>query len=183
MKRILLVRHGRSAHLPLGICTGEDCERWLVEYDLHGLIANETAPAELRELAKSALVVSSDYVRAVESARLITDRDFPTTPLLRELRTTVPRLGGIRLHFRLWGLIWILRTLFTKADIDPEALARADEAAAWLEERAREHDTIVAVTHFAFRRLLADALAARGWHREPRHRGHHHFGAWELTRR
>jgi hypothetical protein len=63
-----------------------------------------------------------------------------------------------------------------------DVLARAREAAAWLTSVAEEHETVIAVTHVNFRKLLALALRAQGWHAGPPPRMRH-WGVWEFGRR
>lgn len=159
--------------------------RWNEAYDRAGILDGEQPPEELRVLAPDALVVASDMVRAQQSAALLAAR-FTTSPLLREVRLVVPACGGWRLPFALWALVVGVRWAWGRRRSDPafaDDIARADEAAAWLESLANEHGTVIAVTHGAVRRYLADALAARGWIVTlPRKRTWAPWSAWSATR-
>jgi len=99
MRRIILVRHGRSSHLPSAWVDAAGVDAWLRAYDAAGLAVGETPPGSLREVASRAgLVVTSDMPRAVETAALLAAR--PTireSSLLREAPLPVPsirRLGA-----------------------------------------------------------------------------------------
>lgn len=59
---------------------------------------------------------------------------------------------------------------------------RIDDAAAWLEELAARHSTIIAVTHASFRRRLSDRLVQTGWQAEPGRRTLRHWSSWVFRR-
>ncbi len=136
------------------------CAKWLEAYDLAGLAEGEAPPPELRELASHALVVSSDIVRARLSAELLAP-DVVLSPHLRELELVVPRFGGLRLPMPLWALLIGLRWQYGAKN--ETELHRARDAARLLASLAAEHGDVVAVTHGAVRRSIADALVADGW--------------------
>ena len=81
--------------------------------------------------------------------RLAPGHDIVRTPLLREapLETPdlpFPALGGIRLPYRGWGMVFGARWLAAwlrgapPPGVDAATLARADEAAEWLVAQATE---------------------------------------------
>ena len=177
-QRIVLVRHGRSAHLPTGWLTVEGVRRWYEDYDAAGLAAGEAPPAALLALAARAAaagtMVASDLPRAIASAALLAP-GVPAlaSPLLRELAletpaAPLPALGGARLPLTGWALVYGTRW-----------------AAAWLAGLARDATgsggLVVAVTHASFRGLLATALVRAGW-RGPASRSLRPWSAWDLTR-
>jgi broad specificity phosphatase PhoE len=178
--RIVLVRHGRSAHVARAAVDRAGFLRWMEAYDLAGLIEQEAPPDELRALASDAYVVSSDIVRARLSAELLTP-DVALSPLLRETQLVIPGFGGLRLPMRVWALAIGLRMALGAV---PGERERAADAARWLVSLAAQHGTVLAVTHGAVRRYIADALIADGWNcRYPRRQKWSHWGAWELTPR
>jgi hypothetical protein len=63
-----------------------------------------------------------------------------------------------------------------------EPWGRAREAAEWLEGLASGHESVVAVTHGAFRAYLATTLETRGWSRAAGRRRYRHWSVWELVR-
>ncbi|MFP5246887.1 MAG: hypothetical protein ACLGH0_09350 [Thermoanaerobaculia bacterium] len=154
--RIVLIRHGESAHVLRERVDRDGFLRWLETYDLAGLAEGEAPPSSLRSIEGH--VVASDIRRAHESALMLA-ANVVTSPLLREVELDVPRCGGLRLPMSLWGLVVGLRWKFGAR----HGLERAREAARWLASLAEEHGTVVAVTHGAMRRLIADALVEDGW--------------------
>lgn len=186
--RLVLARHGRSAHrgpawhARIG---ADDFARWRAAYDAAGLAAGEAAPAALRAVAaRAGAVVASDLPRAGASAALL-GGTAPrlVSPLLREVDLPVPAWPGARLPLGLWLVGaragWARGTL-PSPEPPPAARARAREGARWLADLAAAHGTVVAVTHGAFRPLLAAALRADGW----RGRGwlrHGHWSTWVLV--
>ena len=191
---IVLVRHGPSAHVQTGWIDVEGLRRWMAAYDAAEIALHHAPPADVEMLCRDASrFVTSDLPRAVASAlRLAPGREIERTPLLREapLETRelpLPALGGIRLPLRGWALVFGARWLAAwmraapPPGVDAAALARADEAAGWLAERAQATDgRIVAVTHATFRLLLSRSLAVRGW-RGPERRPFREWSAWRFS--
>jgi broad specificity phosphatase PhoE len=188
---LLLVRHGRSAHVERGWIDVHGVRRWMAAYDAAEIAPDHAPPPELVLLARDAVrVIASDLPRTVASAmRLAPDREIVRTPLLREApmetpELPLPALGGIRLPLRAWGTIWGMRWLSAwlrsapPPGVDAAVLARADEAAAWLADQAMEAGgRVVVVTHATFRVVLTQALVRRGW-RGPDQRPYRAWSAW-----
>jgi broad specificity phosphatase PhoE len=187
--RIVLVRHGRSAHVHAGWIDSDGVRRWREQYDAAGIaVESEPPPPALRALAERAdVVVSSDLPRAVASAKAIAPaREVPASPLLREWELDIPRCGGVRLPLTAWGLLvygqWKLSE--RRGEPFPEPVLRqAADAAAWLESLAGDGRSVVAVTHGAVRTLVARELERRGWAPGPAKRRFSHWSGWELERR
>ena len=189
---IVLVRHGRSAHVERAWLNADGVRQWMVAYDAAEIAAHDPPPAQLIDLARDAdLILASDLPRAVASAVLLAAREsVQTSALLREapLEThehPFPRLLGIRLPLRIWGLVFMSRWLWASwrrrplPGVDEAALARADAAADWLVQLATGRRRVIAVTHGTFRTLLTTALERRGW-RGPDRRPFHNWSAWTL---
>jgi broad specificity phosphatase PhoE len=191
---LILVRHGRSAHVQTGWIDVEGVRRWMAAYDAAEIMPDHAPPAELEVLARdAALLVASDLPRAIASAvRLAPQREIVRTPLLREapMETPdrpLPGYAGIRLPLRAWGVIWGTQWLSSwlrklpPPGVGPAELARAEDAAEFLETHARTASGhVVAVTHATFRLVLAQALARRGW-RGPERRPYREWSAWRFT--
>lgn len=191
---LLLVRHGRSAHVHTGWVDVEGVRRWMAAYDAAEIMPEHAPPPELEALVRDAsLVIASDLPRTVASAvRLAPEREIVRTPLLREApMETAERplrgFGGIKLPLRAWGMLWGTQWIASwlwnaePPGIGPAELERAEQAADFL--IARSQDTggrVVAVTHAAFRVVLARALARRGW-RGPDERPYHEWSAWRYV--
>ena len=183
--RLILVRHGRSAHVHRGWIDSAGLARWQVAYDAAGLHDDDAPPASVAALAReAALVVSSDMPRAIASAsRLVGPDRAPTSPLLREIPLRLPTWPRVRLPLAGWALAIGLGTAWRTLRGQPahEAIVtQARSAAAWLASLAEERGTVLAVTHGALRGHLAAALRERGWS-APSSRSIRHWSAWELT--
>ena len=184
--RVVLVRHGRSAHATRGRLDADALRRWLADYDRAGLAADDRPPAALQALAAGAgLVVASDLPRAVRSAELLVPgRAFESSPLLRETPLPIPALGGARLPLAAWALVVGVGAGWRRLGRVPAPRAvveQAAAAAAWLGALARAHGLVVAVTHANVRAHVAAAARAAGWRREPGGGGLAHWSAWTLV--
>jgi len=191
---LLLVRHGRSAHVHTGWIDVDGVRRWMAAYDAAEIMPDHAPPAELEALVRDAsLVIASDLPRTVASAvRLAPEREIVRTPLLREapMETPdrpLPDFGGIRLPLRAWGTIWTARWLTAwlrnapPPGVGPAELARAEQAADFLVGHAQDAGgRVVAVTHATFRVVLARALVQRGW-RGPDQRPYREWSAWRYV--
>ena len=191
---LLLVRHGRSAHVHKGWIDVHGVRRWMAAYDAAEIMPDHAPPAELEALVRDAsLVIASDLPRTVASAvRLAPERDIVRTPLLREAPMETPDrplrgFGGIRLPLRAWGMLWGTQWLASwlwnasPPGVGPAELARAEQAAEFLMTHAQDAGgRVVAVTHATFRVLLARALARRGW-RGPEQRPYHEWSSWRYV--
>ena len=190
MARILLIRHGPSAHPDMsGLLDTAAIERWRVGYDAAGIVDDTAPPPEtLEKMASVDRVVASDLPRTVASAkRLFPQKPIEATPLLREVPLTIPTLGGVRAPFVVWAaaisVSWgvdILRGQDCPAGHEDRVLA----AMAWCEEKQREAGesaTLAVVTHGVMRRLLATRLCEDGWTVRGR-RSYAPWSVWELTK-
>jgi broad specificity phosphatase PhoE len=186
--KIILVRHGRSSHVDTGWLNRDAVEAWLRAYDIAGLAPNEVPPEPLLTIAKRAgLIVASDLPRAIESATLLNPGlEIVQSPLLRETSLEIPGMAGLRLPITAWGLViglhWMMKSRAALVVKEKPVRERGRDAARWLTDLATTHDSVIAVTHGAFRRFLADALVANGWTPTPGKQRFHHWSAWEFKR-
>lgn len=186
--RIILVRHGPSSHVASpGWIDAAGVSRWREAYDAAGILSHRDPPDALVALtARAGCVVTSDLPRATASAeRIAAGRGAWVTPLLRETPLEVPRWVPARWPLGVWGvciyLHWLMRE--RRGEIAaPAELERAAQAVALLDDAAREATSVVAVTHGAFRRLLAMRLVATGWRAEPRVGGFRNWSWWPFRR-
>ena len=182
--RIMLVRHGRSAHVVRERwLDAAGVHRWRDDYDAAGIdAASEPPRALLDESSGADAIVASDLARAVASAeKLAGGRAVRLSPLLRESNLDIPAWLPARWPLTAWGIAihlqWLTR-LARGISIHPAELKRVIAAADWLDEILREHRRIVVVTHGVFRRLLGFELVARGWTAERRVSGYRHWSVW-----
>ncbi|KYG04900.1 hypothetical protein BE21_44075 [Sorangium cellulosum] len=184
--RIILVRHGRSAHVHTGWIDAAGFQRWRDAYDAAGLLPGERPPSALRALAMQAgAVVASDLPRARASAELLLPGgEIATSALLRELEQPALPLGNARAPLAVWALAIGLRKAYGALRAEPPPAAhqrQAAEAAEWLIGLAAQRGSVLAVTHGWLRELLAEALAERRWRREHMSGRYAHWSAWTLT--
>jgi len=183
--RIVLVRHGPSAHVEdSGAVDYVAINTWREGYDAAGILADAQPPDAIRRLVAAANhLVSSDLRRAIESAeRLAPGRQVQVSELLREAPLVIPN-WPTRLPFLGWEMLihlaWQYRIV--RATDPPEVdRARAAAAGQWLAELVSDGSTAAVVTHGVFRRLLALDLVGRGW-KARRDCWYRHWSAWLLT--
>jgi broad specificity phosphatase PhoE len=183
---IVLIRHGRSAHVHAGWIDLAGFQRWRAAYEAAGIDPLDRPPAPLQALASTAgAIVTSDIPRAVESARLLAPgAQLLVSPLLRELALVPPNLRRIRLPLLGWALTYGLRMLVRgRGHVTADEEERARQAATWLAGLAREHGHVAVVTHHTFRSVLAKELQSRSWHAAIPRRKSAHWSAWILTDR
>jgi broad specificity phosphatase PhoE len=181
--RIVLVRHGPSAHVHAGGAIDRaGIQAWHIAYDVAGIQAVSQPPREVIDIAAAAgHVVASALPRAVASAeRLAPGRRIETSPLLRETPLDIPA-WPTRLPLGAWAMLislgWSYR-IVRGVDASADELARAAAAAEWLAGLTADGSTAVAVTHGAFRRLVAKHLLTRGWVCTSRRGGYRPWSAW-----
>lgn len=184
--RIVLVRHGPSAH----VGTFRPIDRagvlvWRGAYDSAGIRDGAQPPETLTELATHANhIVSSDLRRAIESAeRLAPQRQVRVSKLLRETPLTIPA-WPTRLPLQGWNILmtvaWSYR-LVRGADAPEADRVRAAAAAEWLTGLVSDGSTAVVVTHGVVRRLVSQELLRRGWTNPSRRGVYRHWSAWTFS--
>ena len=120
-------------------------------------------------LAPQFCVVSSELLRARQSALLLGFKFVETSPLLNESRLPHPDALPFRMP---WSLVlalcrsaWVLGYR-KNADGLRVGTERANSAASWLNELALKHGEVNAFGHGIMNRLIARSLIARGWKKE-----------------
>lgn len=157
-------------------------EAWRVAYDAADIQADARPPASLVRLASNAThLIASDLPRALGSARRLgSPRAILGSELLRESPLTIPN-WGIRMPLGVWGMLisaaWFYR-IARGTDMSDAERARTSAAADWLVGMAPAKATLLAVTHGAFRRMLSNELAKRGWTCTERQGGYRTWSAW-----
>jgi len=185
--KIVLVRHGLSAHVHVGLIDLAGFGRWRDVYEAAGIDERDAPPPELRALAASSgIIVASEARRAIESARLLDPRrSVSASPLLGELELRPPRIRGVRMPLRGWavaiGMRWMIRAL-RQAHVSASEVQRSRDAAEWLSGLADQHGSVVAVTHGSFRTILSERLIEQGWGCETTKRQSSHWSAWSFLR-
>lgn len=186
--RIVLVRHGHSAHTESpGWIDAAGVHRWREAYDAAGIRDDSEPPPPLvATTARADCLLVSDLPRALASAeRLAPGRVVRVSPLLRETALEIPGWVRARWPLAVWEvcihLHWLMQERRGSAPV-PAELQRAADAAALLDEVSRETPSVVVVTHGAFRRILAMRLVADGWTAAPRVGGFQNWSSWSFHR-
>ena len=180
-QRILLVRHGRSAHVHAGAIDVEGFRRWREAYEAAGIDERDEPPPELRALASSmSIIVASQAPRASQSAKLLNPH-VATSELLHELELAPPNLRCLRMPLPIWAIAYGMRRLI-RPHVSPLDVQRAQDAADWLSDLAERHDSVLAVTHASFRSLLSQRLIEQGWRCESRTSRTGHWSVWSFSR-
>jgi len=188
-RRILLVRHGHSAHtMRAGWLDAAGVLRWRDGYDAAGILDDShPSPALVAEAASADCLVASDLPRAIASAeRLAPGKPIRVVPLVREMYLDLPAWLIARWPLRVWEVCihahWAVREL-RHGIATPAELQRAAEAVESLDAISREAATTIVVTHGAFRRLLALRLIERGWTAGERTGGYRNWSVWHFSNR
>lgn len=165
---ITLIRHGQSLWTENKPMTGHEFIKWVEQYDSHGVCEETFYPQTTIEKIKAAnIVITSDLKRSLESAKhLKPNVNVISNSLFRETEMPVAQIGGLRLHASMWAVIlrcsWFMG--YSKGcESVSEAKRRAEAAARFLVERAKEHQTVVLVGHGFFNRMIAKELIKNGW--------------------
>lgn len=162
-------------------------DRWRDAYEQAGIDPEDAPPAALIDAsARAGAIAASDAPRAIASAeQLAPGKQVIVSPDLRETALEVPQWLPLRMPLGAWALAigaqWALDSL-RGMGASPDEMQRAERAATWLGDLARQHGSVVVVTHAAFRRLLAARLVSSGWRSEGERRSHENWSAWEFTR-
>ncbi len=187
-RRIILVRHGHSAHTTSpGWIDATGVHRWREAYDAAGILDTSVPPPNVVALAVQAeCLMTSDLARAIASAeRLAPGKPARVSPLLRETPLEIPAWLPARWPLMVWEVCIHLHWLIKErrgSIAEALELQRAADAVALLDEASREAPTVVVVTHGAFRRLLALQLSATGWTSERRVGGYRNWSTWPFRR-
>lgn len=187
IRKLVLVRHGRSAHVVNGLLDRAGFLKWREDYEAAGIDAADAAPPELCAVARHAgALVCSDARRAIDSARrLAPDREAIISPLLRELSLEPPGLSRVRLPLIGWSLAialrWIVRLSLRLGPITRQESERVRAATDWLTELSASHGEVVCVTHGAFRSQVTKELTSRGWTSATPSRRSSHWSAWSFA--
>ena len=160
-------------------------EAWRAAYDAAGIQPDSQPPESLTRLAGTAThLIASDLPRALGSAqRLGITHPIISSELLRESPLAIPN-WEIRMPLSFWGMLisvaWFYR-IARGTDMSDAERARTSAAADWLVGMTDANATLLAVTHGAFRRMLARELTTRGWTCAERQGGYRNWSAWTFV--
>jgi broad specificity phosphatase PhoE len=183
--RIVLVRHGKSAHVHDGRWyRHHEVKQFESAYDAAGIRDDSHPSSELKALAaKADVLCASDMIRAIASAqRLAPGRQVAVSPLIREIKLEPPSWIPFNLPLDVWDSFSAAQWTYRLAvGANNEFTDRAVMGVDWLVAHASGTRTVVAVTHGGFRRILAHRLLARRWQAAAPNRSFENWSAWEFT--
>jgi len=166
--RIVLVRHGKPDGVSTAPISGREIGRWTAHYGGLGLARSLPPPAAVCALASDArCILASDLPRARESAAWLAEgRTVHVEPDLREAPLPASLNVPLRLPPGVWivvaRLLWLMNAC-TSEETVTQTRERAAQVAAHLEALTTEHDSVMAVGHGMFNRLVAARLRRSGW--------------------
>ncbi len=166
---IIISRHGkpaldRSAGPKL---TWPEYKNWWARYEEGSLAEGQAAPEQLKGAVRdSAVVLSSTRPRAFETAQLAAPwATIEQSDLFIEANLPPPTWNGVRFLPKTWNILaraaWMQGHKLDGEGVK-EAELRAEEAAAYLVERAQEGQVYLAA-HGWFNRMLRPNLKKLGW--------------------
>lgn len=186
--KIILLRHGRVDHPPLGFLNAREFARWVDAYNEAGLhpdsLPTETAVQAARGVGQ---VVCSSLPRSRESAKALGVSPVLAHGVFNEAGLPVASrhfLRFIHLPVQVWAVLFRLMWLagYSKnSESLAEAKHRGLSAVKQLEQVAQLHDSVLFVGHGVYNQILARALIKRGW-RGPKSPGRRHWDFSEYHR-
>lgn len=160
---IRLIRHGKSACDFSTRITSTEYRNWVIQYGEEGIC--DEAPANVQRALKAASIVfTSDFKRAIDSAKGAVA--IQSHSIYRELELPHYRIKLLKLNPRIWTVfyrfLWLIG-FSKKVENKKRAKKRAETAAQQLEDSAQKHGTVILVGHGFFNRYIGNALSKRGW--------------------
>ena len=167
---IVLARHGEPALSRRLRLSADGYRRWWAAYEEGGILANQTPPSDLLDLARGAdFIFASTRLRAVETANaVVSGKPFERDSVFIEAPLPPPPLPSfIKLKPSTWGFLartawWFFRHSAgeeSRADAEKRAAAAADR----LMDAAKNGATVLVLAHGFFNLMIGRALKKRGW--------------------
>jgi len=168
---IVLARHGEPALSRRIRLNAAGYRRWWAAYEEGGILAGQTPPTELIDLARHADVIfASTRHRAVETAEAVVGgKSFVRDPMFVEAPLPPPPLPGfLKLGPKAWGVIARFTWWFGYdggEETRPEAQARARAASERLVAAALGGADVLLIAHGFFNLMVGLELKRLGWRR------------------
>lgn len=167
---IILTRHGEPALSRKCLLTARQYGDWWAKYEIGGLLAGQTPPAELVAAAQGAgAIYASTRQRAQETAAAVAaGREVMSDVLFIEAPLPPPPIPDwIKLSPRWWGVVsrfwWHAFNHHGGQETRIEAEARAEQAAQILIARAEGGQDVLVFAHGYFNHMVGARLKADGW--------------------
>lgn len=167
---VILARHGEPDLSRKVSLSAEGYRQWWGTYETKGLRQGQSAPEDLKAIARGAgVVIASTRPRSMETASAVcAGKAFCQDPLFIEAPLPPPPFPGwIRLSPRLWGFIARVWWWFFDHHEDQESRAQAEEraaqAAGMVADLARDGQDVLVVAHGFFNTMIGESLKRQGW--------------------
>ncbi len=168
---IVLARHGEPALSRRIRLNAAGYRRWWAAYEEGGILAGQTPPAELLDLARHAdIIFASTRRRAIETAEAVAGgKTFIRDPMFIEAPLPPPPLPGfLKLGPKSWGVIarftwWV--GYHGGQETRAQAQARAKAASERLAAAALGGADVLLLAHGFFNLMVGLELKRRGWRR------------------
>jgi broad specificity phosphatase PhoE len=168
---IVLARHGEPALSRRIRLNAAGYRRWWAAYEEGGILAGQTPPAELLDLARHAdIIFASTRRRAVETAEAVAGgKLFIRDPMFIEAPLPPPPLPGfLKFSPKSWGVIarfsWWLG-YHGGEETRAQAQVRAVAASERLDAAASSGADVLLLAHGYFNWMVGRELTRRGWRR------------------
>lgn len=167
---IILTRHGEPALSRKCLITARQYGDWWAKYEIGGLLAGQTPPAELVAAAQGAgAIYASTRQRAQETAAAVSaGREVMSDVMFIEAPLPPPPVPEwIKLSPKWWGVVsrfwWHAFDHHDGQETRAQAEARADQAARKLIARAEGGQDVLVFAHGYFNHMVGRALKGDGW--------------------
>ncbi len=167
---IILTRHGEPALSRKCLITARQYGDWWAKYEIGGLLAGQTPPAELVAAAQGAgAIYASTRQRAQETAAAVSaGREVMSDVMFIEAPLPPPPVPEwIKLSPKWWGVVsrfwWHAFDHHDGQETRAQAEARADQAAQKLIARAEGGQDVLVFAHGYFNHMVGRALKGDGW--------------------
>ncbi len=167
---ITLARHGEPALSRKCLLSSDQYRDWWARYEVGGLLAGQTPPADLLATAAGAgAIYASTRPRAQETALAIAaGREVMNDALFIEAPLPPPHFPSwFKLPPKYWGAVarfwWHAFDHHDGQETRLQAEARAEQAAQVLIARAETGQDVLVLAHGYFNHMVGRRLQADGW--------------------
>ena len=167
---ITLARHGEPALSRRCLLTSDQYRDWWAKYEIGGLKAGQTPPADLLATAQGAgIIYASTRRRAQETATAISaGREVVSDVLFIEAPLPPPHFPSwFKLPPKYWGAVarfwWHAFNHHEGQETRIQAEARAETAARTLIARAETGEDVLVLAHGYFNHMVGKRLKADRW--------------------
>lgn len=180
---VMLARHGEPALSRKIRLDAAGYRRWWAEYEEGGILAGQTPPSGLLEMARQADVIfASTRRRAIETAEAVVQgKHFIRDPVFIEAPLPPPPLPGfVRFSPKTWGLVARIAWWFFGHNEGQETRVQAEHRAGEVADRlvaaTGGGQNVLVLAHGFFNTMVGRELRRRGW-RQVEGRGYRYWSA------